>query len=263
MRDGDGHDAHHRGHDVAQAVAPEHAGAAQALGAGQQHIIAPYFVQQLVADHVGVIPQVAGHHDGQRQHQMTGAVGDVAGLAVAVGAAAGQPFQIDAEDQHQQHAQPEGRDIIGRGAHPADEAVQGAVLEAGAEQGQGDGQHENQRVGQPAQQQGVAQQGQDHVHHRALVFERHAEVAVQHVAGPALVLFPDGAVQAQAPAGGVQLGAAHGLHGIAVIGLQGIAGRQARDVEDRQRERQQHQHQQRCLAQQGGYEGRHDILRSA
>ena len=68
---------------------------------------------------------------------------------------------------------------------------------------------------------------------------------------------------AHAAAGGVQLGAAHGLHGIAVIGLQGIAGRQARDVEDRQRERQQHQHQQRRLAQQGGYEGRHDILRSA
>ena len=59
--DGDGHDADDGGEHVPQAVAQQDPCPSEPLGPRQQHVITADFIQQLVADHVSVIPQVARH----------------------------------------------------------------------------------------------------------------------------------------------------------------------------------------------------------
>ena len=179
---------------------------------------------------------------------MTQAIAPIARLAYAVGSAAGQPFQIDAEYQHQEHPQPEGRGVKSDRAQAAQQAVGPGILETGADQGHAHGQNKHQGVGQAAQNQRIADQRRYHVQDGALVFEGNAEVAPDDIAQPCAVLASDGAVQTQAVAGCLQFGGRHGGHGVAVERLQGIARRQARNVEHDDGQREQHGHEEQRLA---------------
>ena len=154
--DGDGHDADDGGEHVPQAVAQQDPCPSEPLGPRQQHVITADFIQQLVADHVSVIPQVARHHDDERQDEVAQAVGHIAGFPDPVGTAARQQFEVDAENEHQHHAHPEGGHIKGYRTDAADEPIHESVLEPGAEEGKRDGEHKDQRVGDAAEHERIA-----------------------------------------------------------------------------------------------------------
>lgn len=78
---------------------------------------------------------------------MAQAVGHIAGFPDPVGTAARQQFEVDAENEHQHHAHPEGGHIKGYRTDAADEPIHESVLEPGAEEGKRDGEHKDQRVG--------------------------------------------------------------------------------------------------------------------
>ena len=77
MGNGDGHDADIGGQDIPQAVPPHNFLLGQALGFAQQHIVCSGFLQQLVADHVSIVPKVLQYHDDQRKDQMFDSVQNI------------------------------------------------------------------------------------------------------------------------------------------------------------------------------------------
>ena len=144
MGDGNGHNANIGGHDIADAV-PEHdLPFAHALGLAQKYIVRPNFFQQLVADHVGVVPQVTDHHHKQGQNQMDNPVSNVVGLAGGVGPGTGKPTQLDAEKEDQHQGKPEFRDTAGNGADFAQKLIQPPVLIPGAKNAQKQRAYKNQ-----------------------------------------------------------------------------------------------------------------------
>ena len=238
--DGDGHDADDGGEHVPQAVAQQDPCPSEPLGPRQQHVISADFIQQLVADHVSVIPQVARHHDDERQDEVAQAVGHIAGFPDPVGTAARQQFEVDAENEHQHHAHPEGGHIKGYRTDAADEPIHESVLEPGAEEGKRDGEHKDQRVGDAAEHERIADKRRNDIEDGAFVFQGDAEIPLHDVPDPFSVLHPDGAVQPQPFPCGVQFRGRHGLHGVAVEGLERIAGGQAGYIENDQRQQKHH-----------------------
>ena len=238
MGHGDRHDAQVGGDDVAQAVPEHHLPLVQPLGLGQQNVLRANLLQQLVADHVGVVPQVVEHRHRQRQDQVQDAVANVTRVAHRIRAAAGQPAQVHREHQNQHQRQPELRDAADHRAHPAQDAVGPAVLVPGAEHAHAQRQREDQHKGHTAQNQRVHRAPADHLQHVRLVLVGDAEVAAQRALQPAHVLHVDGLVQAQLFLGPGALLRLHLFHPVAVVGDERVAGGEAGDVEGHDGEQQ-------------------------
>ena len=219
MGDGNGHEADVGRHNIADAV-PEHdLPFVHALGLAQQHIVRPDLFQQLVADHVGIVPQVADHHHKQGQNQMDDPVSKVVGLAGGVGPGAGEPPQLHAENKDQHQGKPEFRDTAGNGADFAQELVQPPVLIPGAQNAQKQGAYKNQDKAHAAQNQGVVDAFGDDLGHRLLVLIGDAKLALQGAPEPADILGGDGVIEPQLFPGPVLFFHAHFLRPLPVVGL--------------------------------------------
>ena len=123
---------------------------AQALGLGKQYIILPDLLHELVAHHIGVVPKMAEHQHGKRQNQMAQTAEKIARLADGIGAAGGEPAEIDAKDQNQDKRNPKRGDTICDGADLADEFIHKAVLMQGAEHAEEQRQAKGAYIGKAA-----------------------------------------------------------------------------------------------------------------
>ena len=230
---GDRHQAQVRGHRPPETVPEQDLPAAEALGLGQQHVVRADLLQQAVADHVGVVPQMARHGHGQGQEQVDRPVRGAASPQ-GVGPAAGQPPQPDGEHQNQRQGQPELRDAADRRPRSAQEAVQPVPLVPGADRPQRQRAGEDQNEAGSPQEQGVGQAGGDDGQRVRLVLIGDAEVPRQGVLQPAGVLDVDGLGQPQPL---LRLGAlldGHFLRPLAVVGNQRVPRGQPRSVKHRQ-----------------------------
>lgn len=92
----------------------------------------------------------------------------------------------------------------------------------------------------PAEHERIADKRRNDIEDGAFVFQGDAEIPLHDVPDPFGVLHPDGAVQPQPFPCGVQFRGRHGLHGVAVEGLERIAGGQAGYIENDQRQQKHH-----------------------
>lgn len=122
------HDADNRGPDVAQAVTAQDLQTAQAFHFSQIDVILPDFVEELIANHVGIVPDVTGNHDRYGQNHVLYTVYKVATLAGVIGAAAGQPAQVDVENEDKEQAHPKGWQVIQNRTGLANEPVEPRIF---------------------------------------------------------------------------------------------------------------------------------------
>src|SRR5699024_3162551 len=120
------------------------------------HIVGTGFLQQFVADHIGIVPQMGGQHDGHGQNQMEGPVRDIIRPADTVGAAAGQPAEGNAEYQDQYQGKPELGDTTRQRPQSAEQAVGPSVLKPCAQKPQAKRSQKNHDEPEAAQNKGVA-----------------------------------------------------------------------------------------------------------
>ena len=233
MRHGHGHEAQIGGHDPPQAVPEQDGTAGQPLGPGQQHIVRPCLLQNPVADHVGVVPQMAAHHHGHGQDQVDDPVRRAALPPDWVGPGAGQPPQGYGEHQNQYQGQPELRNTAGGGAHPANHPIHQRILTPGAQRPQQQGEDEQQRKAHAAQEQGVPGPAGNHLRSVHLVLKWDAQLPPGGVGQPPDILDMDRVVEPQLLLRQEPLLRAHLLHPVPVVGYQGVAGGQPGNIEHR------------------------------
>ena len=194
---------------------------------------------QSAAHQIGVVPEMAQHHDRHRQDEMHGPVGKAAVAADAVGPGAWQPVQLHRKEQNQHERQPEFRHAAHDCAHAAENAVEQRILMPRAEHTDPERQHEQQHKAHAAEAERVGQARADDLQHVHLVFVGDAEIAVQRVLQPDAVLRQNGPVEAELRLGPGTLIDAHFFHAVAEVGAQRVARCVVRDHKDKQREQEQ------------------------
>ena len=156
------------------------------------------------------------NHDDKWQDQVLDPVEDIFRFPDIISTAAGQPAEMNAENQYQDDTQPESRDIIGGRPHLADGLVQPVFFMQCAENRQQDGKGKYQDIGKAAKQKCIAQQGEDNICHRHLVFERDPKISLQTVQKPVCVLGKHPLVKPQPFSCRILLGLRHHLQRVTI-----------------------------------------------
>lgn len=185
--------------------------AGKPLRFGKQDIILAHFFQNLVADHVGIVPEMIDDHDRHGQDEMEQPVRDAVAVE-GICPGAWQKAQLHGEDQDQHESQPELGDGARHRAGLADEPIRPPPLVPGAKQPQEHGAAEDQQESKAAEDQRVLQPAFDDFQRGHLVFVRNAEIPRRRPLQPPCILDGDGVMQSQPLLHPCALVRAHALH---------------------------------------------------
>ena len=217
MRNRNGHDAKIRRNRIPQAMPEQNRLSFQPLGSCQKHILFPHFIQNFIADHVCVIPQMTQHYDRHRQDQMTDTVRKICLFSNRVGTGTRQPFELHGKNKNQKQRQPEFRNTSRDGSHLTDDAVQPCVFLPCTENSKKQREGENQQKPNAAKHQRISNSSLDHAHYIHFIFVRNSEIPLQRIACPADILYGNGILQSQFFFGPRSFFGRHFFHAVSVI----------------------------------------------
>ena len=168
-----------------------------ALWLCQEYIIFSYFFQNLISDHVGVIPQVFQRHNRKRHNKMPDPISHILRLSRGICTAAWQDSKGYSKNQNQYNGQPEFRNTAWYGSYFAQNPVTPSVFLPRTENSQQKGTCKNEKKSNPAQQKSIYNSSADYLQNILFVFKGNTKITMKRLPKPFYILYMDWFIKSQ------------------------------------------------------------------